>query len=84
MPLQPHEKKAISFLLRHLAAGIGGAIALGGLLLWLDIGHMWTLIVRSDHPILYTFMLFFSLIITFGSVSVGIGVMNVSNDDESS
>ena len=56
---------------------------LGGLLLWFDIGKIWSLMIHSDHPFLYIFMLFFSLIITFGSISMGIGVMSMSDDDTS-
>lgn len=83
MPLQSHEKRTLIFLARHLAAGAGGAVMLGGLLLWFDIGEIWSLIIHSDHPFLYIFMLFFSLIITFGSISMGIGVMSMSDDDTS-
>ncbi|NKD55381.1 MULTISPECIES: hypothetical protein [unclassified Haematospirillum] len=80
MPVSPQEKKALKFLFQHLLAGCAGALLCGIMILWLDIGNIRTLSFRSDHPVLYTGLLFFGLFVTFGSVSMGIGIMSLGED----
>jgi hypothetical protein len=80
--LQPHERRAVGFLLRHLLYGTVGGFVFGGALLWLDFADLRTLIGNSDNPLLYGFMLFFGLFVTFGSVGMGAGVMALGGDDD--
>ena len=76
------EREALLFLARHLCFGIVAAITFGGLALATDLGHIRTLLATSDHPGLVVAMLFFGLIITFGSVARGVGIMSLGRDDE--
>ncbi len=79
--LQPHERQALGFLLRHLCHGTVGGFVFGGMLLWLDFASLRTLIATSDNPLLYGFMLFFGLFVTFGSVGMGVGVMSLTDEE---
>lgn len=78
--MKPFEKAAVLFLLKHLASGAAGAIVLGLGILILDIARIGTLIATSEHGVVATIMLFFGLIVTFGSVAMGIGVMTLNED----
>lgn len=80
MSIRQHEKKALKFLLQHLLAGCAGAFLCGVMILWFDIGSIRSLSFRSDNPVLYTGLLFFGLFVTFGSVSMGIGIMSLGED----
>ena len=80
MSLLPHEKKAVNFMLQHMLYGVIGGIMFGLLILWLDVGGLFTLLYNSANPFLYTGILFFGLFITFGSVGMGIGVMALGED----
>ena len=76
-----HERIFIRFLLRHLLIGIVGALAFGIALLGLDMFQIRTLILGSDQPVMFVLLLFFGLIVTFGSVAMGIGVMTIGDDN---
>jgi hypothetical protein len=78
--MKPFEKAAILFLLRHLVAGLAGAVALASGLLWFDVAHLATLIGNSDYAVEAVVMLYASLMLTFGSVSMGIGIMALNED----
>ncbi len=78
--MQPFEKAAILFLLKHLASGAAGAVVLGLGLLLLDVANLGTLVRTSEHAVVAVIMLFGGLIITFGSVAMGIGVMGLNED----
>lgn len=80
MPLQKHEKKALTFLLHHLLMGTIGGFLFGVLLLWQDVGNLRTLAMNSENTALYVGMLFFGLFITFGSVGMGVGIMSLGED----
>lgn len=80
MSLLPHEKKVLMFLLQHTLYGTIGGILFGLLILWLDVGGLFTLLYYSANPALYTGILFFGLFITFGSVGMGIGIMAQGED----
>jgi len=80
MPLKPHEKKVLGFLLHHLLLGTVGGFLFGVLLLWQDIGNLRTLAMNSENTALYVGMLFFGLFITFGSVGMGVGIMSLGED----
>ena len=79
--MQPHERTALLFLLRHLLYGVVGGLTFGGLLLWQDFGSLRTLMMASEQPLLWLFMLFFGLFVTFGSVGMGVGVMSLGRDE---
>ena len=79
--MKSHEKTAVLFLLRHLFLGATGGFVFGAVLLWQDIFQLRTLLMSSDQPWLWLFMLFFGLFITFGSVGMGAGVMAMGRDD---
>lgn len=82
MPLNPKEKEALKFLGIHLVYGIAAALTFGGAVLATDLSHIRTLALDSAHPVLIIVMMFFGLLITFGSVSMAVGIMSLARDDE--
>lgn len=81
MALKPIEKKAIGFLLRHLAYGAAGGVSFGLGLLYYDIANLRTLAVNSENPVLAIGLLFFGLLITWGGVGMGVGIMSLAEDE---
>jgi uncharacterized membrane protein YbhN (UPF0104 family) len=81
MPLHHSERAALVFLLRHLLVGAAAGTAFGLLLLWQDWGGLYTLIRTAETAWLWFAMLFFALILTFGGVGMGIGVMSLGEDE---
>lgn len=69
------QREFFRFLAMHLGGGIAAAAVFGGMLLAFDLGGMWTMIARSPDTGLWLFILFSSLVVTFGSVAMGIGIM---------
>lgn len=53
---------------------------LGGLLLWSDIANLGTLIFASPDRNLFLLLLFFGLWITFGSIAMAVGVMQLGKE----
>ncbi len=82
MPLNPKEKEALKFLGTHLIYGVAAALTFGGAVLATDLSHIRTLALDSAHPVLVIVMLFFGLLITFGGVSMAVGVMSLAGDDD--
>ncbi|ABC21196.1 hypothetical protein [Rhodospirillum rubrum] len=80
MPLLPHNRTALGFLLRHLIAGLTGGLVFGGLILALDISGLRSMLMASQDGLLYTLLLFFGLSVTFGGVAMGVGVMSLGED----
>jgi len=80
MSLAPFEKKALRFLGLHLSGGVIGAGLFGGLILWFDLFGIRTMAGESEDGWLAVALLFFGLVITFGSVAMGIGVMREGRD----
>ncbi|MCW2237965.1 hypothetical protein [Azospirillum canadense] len=78
--MKPFEKAAVLFLLKHLLSGVAGAVVLGTGLLVFDVANLATLMGSSDHGIIAAVMLYAGLIVTFGSVAMGIGVMTLNED----
>lgn len=70
----------LRFLLKHLAAGSIGGFLLGVLLLWQDVAGLKTMIFASPDRGLVLFMLFFGLWVTFGSLAMAIGVMQLGEE----
>ncbi len=81
MKLQRHERAALGFLARHLVVGIVGGLLFGGLMIIFDIAHLRTLATESNDGILTLVLFFFGLIITFGSVGMGVGIMSQAQDE---
>jgi hypothetical protein len=81
MALRPNERKAIGFLLRHLAYGAAGGFSFGLGVLYFDLANIRTLAMSSDNPALAIGLLFFGLFITWGSAGMGIGVMTLAEDE---
>lgn len=80
MPLLKHERHALNFLLTHLLYGTIGGFLFGFLLLWQDVGGIFTLARDSDDTVLIVGMLFFGLFVTFGAVGMAIGIMSLGED----
>lgn len=78
--MKPFEKAAILFLLKHLLSGVAGAVVLGTGLLLFDVANLATLMWASEHGLVAAVMLYVGLIVTFGSVAMGIGVMTLNED----
>jgi polyferredoxin len=78
--MRPWEKHAILFLLKHLATGAVGAIVLATGILVMNVAGIGALVANSEHGIIAAIMLYVSLILTFGSVAMGIGVMALNED----
>ncbi|WP_245881164.1 hypothetical protein [Thalassospira marina] len=79
------ELKIIKFMLTHLMYGGVGSVVFGVLVLYFDIGGIWTLASASRDTLIFIFLLFFGMFITFGGISMGAGVMMLGgfsdNDD---
>lgn len=78
--MQPYERHAILFLLKHLASGAAGALVLGSGLLYFDVAQLATLAARTEGGLISVLMLYFGLIVTFGGVAMGIGIMSLAED----
>ncbi len=81
MKLLRHERDAIIFLVRHMLFGICGAFLFGSLMLYFDIGHLRSLAGESRDGLLTLALFFFGLVVTFGSVAMGVGVMSQGQDE---
>jgi hypothetical protein len=78
--MQAHHRQAILFLLTHCAYGVLGGFVFGGLLLGFDVAGLWTLIRHSEDRIVYLLLLFFGLFVTFGSIGMAVGVMQLGEE----
>ena len=78
--MRPWEKHAIFFLLKHLATGAAGAIVLATGILVMNVAGIGALVANSEHGVIAVIMLYASLILTFGSVAMGIGIMALNED----
>jgi len=81
-----HEERArkemFRFLGFHLAVGSFGGCFIGVLILWIDLAGLRTLLWKSEDAFLMGFLLFASLILTFGAIGMGIGIMGKSEERE--
>lgn len=80
LAMKTFEKEALLFLLKHLLSGVAGAVVLGTGILLFDVAHIATLIRGSDYGIVAAILLYSGLIVTFGSVAMGIGIMTMNDD----
>lgn len=78
--MRPWEKHAILFLLKHLATGAAGAVVLATGILVMNVAGIGELVSNSEHGFIAIAMLYVSLILTFGSVAMGIGIMALNED----
>jgi hypothetical protein len=82
MTLLRHERAAIMFLLRHMLVGIVGALLFGALVLYFDIAHLRSLAGESNGGWMTLALFFFGLVITFGGLAMGVGVMSLGQDED--
>ena len=78
-----HHKEMLRFLGLHLVTGLAAALVFGSAILVSDLGHIRTLALDSSHPVLILVLLFFGLMITFGSAAMGVGIMGMGDFAES-
>jgi hypothetical protein len=76
-----HEQAAITFLVRHMLVGIAGGLLFGSLVLAFDVGHLRSLAGQSPDGVLTLGLFFFGLIVTFGSLAMGVGIMSQGEDE---
>ncbi len=74
------DKRFIVFLLRHCLFGCIGGVILGALVLWQDLHGIGTMIFASPDRELCLVLLFFGFFITFGSIGMAIGVMQLGEE----
>jgi hypothetical protein len=77
-------RSIVRFMIEHTAYGGFGALVFGGLVLYFDIGGIYSLAMASRDAPIFVFLLFFGLFVTFGGISLGIGIMTLggfSDDD---
>jgi hypothetical protein len=82
LPLDKKDKEALKYLGAHLFYGIVAALTFGGAVLAVDLSHIRTLIMTSSNPVLVLVMMFAALLITFGGVSMAVGVMSLASEDD--
>jgi hypothetical protein len=75
-----HQRDVIVYLVKHLICGAVGAAVLGLLLLWSDFAKLGTMIFASPDKLMFLLMLFFGLFLTFGSIAVALGVMQLGEE----
>lgn len=80
MAMLAHQRDVVMFLLKHLLCGTVGGIVFAGLLLWFDIAGLATMIFASPDWMLFLLMLFFGMFLTFGSIGMAVGVMQLGEE----
>ncbi|OAN48215.1 hypothetical protein A6A04_05385 [Paramagnetospirillum marisnigri] len=80
--MTPQEKEPLKFLGQHLIYGVAAAIAFGLAVLATDLSHIRTMLMETNNPGLVLALMFFGLIVTFGSVAMGVGIMSLASDDD--
>lgn len=78
--MKPFERQALLFLLRHLMGGLAGAAVVAGGLIAFDVANLRTLLLDSPDGWLGLGLLLFGLVVTLGSVAMGVGVMSLAED----
>lgn len=82
MPLRADDKQALKYIGTYLVYGLAAGLTFGLGVLVTDLGNLRTMAMESGRPILVLLVFFFSLLITFGSVGMGVGVMTMGMSDE--
>ncbi|MFO1129610.1 MAG: hypothetical protein U1E66_14390 [Rhodospirillales bacterium] len=78
--MHSHHRPMLRFLLTHLIYGSLGGLVFGVLILWFDIAHLWSMMETSPDRPLYILLLFFGLFITFGSLGMAVGIMQLGEE----
>jgi hypothetical protein len=60
--------------------GCVGGVVLGALVLWQDMGGIATMIFSSPDRELFLLLLFFGFFVTFGSIGMAVGVMQLGEE----
>jgi hypothetical protein len=78
--MDPNVRPFVTFLLKHCLYGSVGGLVLGALLLWQDVHGLGTMIFASPDRELFLALLFFGLFVTFGSIGMAVGVMQLGEE----
>jgi len=70
----------IRFLGLHLATGLAIGVIVASLMIWSNLAGLKDLLVQEEHPFVAIFLLYAFNALTFGSVSMGVGVMTLPYD----
>jgi hypothetical protein len=79
-PGGPQIPQLIRFLGLHLAMGIAIGVIVASLMIWSNLAGLKDLLVEEEHPFIAIFLLYAFNALTFGSVSMGVGVMTLPYD----
>jgi len=82
LPLDHKDKQALKFFGAHLCYGAAAAITFGVAVLVINLSNIRVLALNSAHPALVLGLMFFGLFVTFGSISMAVGVMGLARDEE--
>lgn len=80
--VNPQERSALTFVMRHLAMGLGAGALFGCAILAGDLAGLRRLAFSSESPWLVVALLFFGLFITFGSVSLAANLMLMARGEQ--
>lgn len=81
MPLNDKEKSILKFLGAHLFYGVAAGVTFGGTVLMTNLSNIRTLALGSPHPAVVLALMFSGLIVTFGSVSMAVGIISLAHDE---
>jgi len=70
----------LTFLFKHMMAGVVGGVVLGFLLLYFNVSNLWGMISTARDGWIVLIMLFTSLCLTFGSISMGWGIFSLAQE----
>lgn len=82
MALGTKEREALKFLATHLIYGLAAGLTFGVAVLATNLGNLRTLAFESGHTVLVLLLFFVGLFVTFGSVSMGVGIMSLARTDD--
>jgi multisubunit Na+/H+ antiporter MnhB subunit len=72
--------EGVRFLLHHVVGGVIGAVAFMALILATNMAGLRELFLETEHGLVAALLLLFGLMVTFGSVAMGIAVMLQGED----
>jgi hypothetical protein len=70
----------LRFLGLHLASGLAIGVIVASLMIWSNLAGLKDLLVEADEPFVAIFLLYAFNALTFGSVSMGVGIMTLPYD----
>ena len=73
--------KLVRLYITNVLIGFAIAAAFVAMLLWFNLGNLWSLVSNSDVGLLAVFLLWFSNGIVFAGVQFGIAVMRLKEDE---